>query len=192
MARTAGSNAADTDRRIRAAAEELFARQGYAAVSMRDIARAVGVQAGALYRYVPDKQTLLFELMRAHLESLLESWHAEVPDEDRLAQFTRFHIRFHLDRPDAVFIAYMELRNLGPANFARIETLRGDYETELGRILMARGMEPAGAAVMTRAIIAMLTGVTTWYKDGGTLSRDAVAERYVEMVRRLAGPGGEP
>ena len=51
MARKTGSHSEITGPRIRSAARTLFARHGFAAVSMRQIAAAVGVQAGALYLY---------------------------------------------------------------------------------------------------------------------------------------------
>ena len=79
MTRTVANGASNTAARIRDAARFLFARDGYAAVSMRKIAAEVGVQAGALYNYTPDKQTLLFELMRAHMEELLAAWDAATP-----------------------------------------------------------------------------------------------------------------
>jgi len=41
---------------------------------MRQIAAEVGVQAGALYLYTPDKQTLLFDLMIEHLDQLQAAW----------------------------------------------------------------------------------------------------------------------
>jgi AcrR family transcriptional regulator len=49
------------DRRVEvvAAARHLFARQGFAAVSMRALAAASGVSPAALYLYFPDKQALL-------------------------------------------------------------------------------------------------------------------------------------
>ena len=68
MARTQGSHSGITGPRIRAAALALFARHGYAAVSMRQIAAEVGVQAGALYNYTTDKQALLFSLLRGHMD----------------------------------------------------------------------------------------------------------------------------
>ncbi|MEX5729606.1 AcrR family transcriptional regulator [Rhodovulum iodosum] len=194
MARTAGSDAATTGPRIRAAAQRLFARHGYAAVSMRQIAAEVGVQAGALYNYTPDKQSLLFEMMRAHLEELLASWEAEDEGADpraALRAFCHFHIRFHLARPEAVFIAYMELRNLEPGNFEVIEGLRKRYETALEDILRAGKAEGVFTLVDTKlaalAVIAMLTGVTTWYREEGRLSRERVAEIYWDMVRRAVG-----
>ncbi|MEP2577356.1 MAG: TetR/AcrR family transcriptional regulator, partial [Roseibium sp.] len=173
-----------------AAALRLFARGGYAAVSMRAIAAEVGVQAGALYNYTPDKQSLLFDLMQAHMTDLL----AETPsDADRsamqqLQDFVAFHIRFHADRPDEVFIAYMELRNLTEENFAVIERPRRDYEDRLETILRAGvasgDFSVADTKIVTLAIIAMLTGVNTWYRAGGRLSLDEVVAQYWDMVRK--------
>ena len=41
----------------------LFAKSGYAGVSMRDIARAVGISGAALYHHYPDKQSLYVATM---------------------------------------------------------------------------------------------------------------------------------
>ena len=190
MARTTGSHSDITGPRVRAAALRLFAQGGYAAVSMRAIAAEVGVQAGALYNYTPDKQSLLFDLMQQHMTELL----AEAPDGAegdalaRLKAFVAFHIRFHATRPDEVFIAYMELRNLTAENFARIEALRRAYEDRLERVLrdgVAEGVfSVADTKIVTLAIIAMLTGVNTWFREEGRLSLDEVVAQYWDMVRR--------
>lgn len=191
MARTAGSHSDITGPRVSDAALRLFARHGYAAVSMRQIAKEVGVQAGALYNYTPDKQTLLFDLLKGHMDDLLAARAAlgttDRPEE-RLESFTRFHIEFHLERPEAVFISYMELRNLTPENFSTIEDLRRSYEGELEAIL--RDGRDQGVfnvpdtKITTLAIIAMLTGVNTWYRSGGRLSRTEVETIYWDMVRK--------
>ena len=194
MARKTGSHSEITGPRIRAAALKLFAQSGFAAVSMRQIAAEVGVQAGALYLYTPDKQSLLAELMADHMEELLASLAAEPLPEapvERLAAFARFHIRFHLERPEAVFIAYMELRNLTPGNFARIEAMRRRYEDALEAIL--RDGRATGAfrvpdtKLATLALIAMLTGVTTWFREGGRLSRADVGAIYADMACKSVG-----
>lgn len=181
---------------MRQAAQRLIAQHGYAAVSMRQIAAEVGLQAGALYLYTPDKQTLLLQLMKDHLEDLLRVW-SEKPltgDPTRdLEVFCRFHIQSNLERADAVFIAYMELRNLTPENFEVIEVLRRKYEAELRNILEDGVNSGCFTVPDTKlaalAIIAMLNGVNTWYREGGRLSRDAVAAIYWDMVRRSVGAG---
>lgn len=191
MARTQGSHSDITGPRIRKAALGLFARHGYAAVSMRQIAGDVGVQAGALYNYTPDKQSLLYRLMRDHMQDLLAAY-GDLEDggdaQDALRRFVGFHIRFHLQRPDEVFIAYMELRNLTPENFTEIEDLRRQYENALEAILRA-GQEAGQFAISDTkitalAVIAMLNGVMTWYRAGGRLSLEEVEQIYWDMVRR--------
>ena len=191
MARTQGSHSDITGPRVREAAQRLFAQHGYAAVSMRQIAGEVGVQAGALYNYTSDKQSLLFDLMKTHMDQLLEERAAQpVPATpmQALEQFTRFHIRFHSQRPEAVFIAYMELRNLSPENFAVIEALRRTYEDQLETILkdgLAQGVfEVSDTRVAAMAVIAMLTGVNTWFRMGGRLSLPQVETLYWDMVRK--------
>jgi AcrR family transcriptional regulator len=193
MARTQGSRAEITGPLLRDEARRLFARQGYAAVSMRQIAAAVGVQAGALYAYTPDKQALLYDLLENHMQDLLTAW-CDAPDADplaRLERFVRFHIGFSLKHSDAVFLSYMELRNLGSENFARIAELRSKYEGALESIIRdgvtANVMQVEDAKLTTLALIAMLTGVTNWYREGGRLDRDRITDIYWGLARGAVG-----
>lgn len=193
MARTPGSRADITGPLIRDHALRLFARHGYAAVSMRQIAAAVGVQAGTIYVYTPDKQALLTELLTDHMEQLLMEWadDATQPALARLENFVRFHIRFSLDHPDSVFLSYMELRNLTPDNHAAITQLRRVYEGALEDILragqVAGTMEVPDTRLAAMALIAMLTGVTNWYREGGRLDRERVTTIYWDLVRGAVG-----
>lgn len=158
---------------------------------MRQIAAEVGVQAGALYLYTPDKETLLFDLLRSHMEERIAAYDARALPTDparRLEDFVRFHILHNLDHADAVFLSYMELRNLGPGNFAVIEALRGRYEHRLQAILtdgQSSGVFAApDAKLATMAIIAMLNGVNIWFRETGRLSRQGVGDIYWDMVRK--------
>lgn len=198
MARRAGSDGAQTEAAIRAAALRLMAENGYRALTMRRLAEAVDLGAAALYRYFPTKQAILYALLETHMEELLEAWEAAAlpadrPAPERLEAFTRFHIRHHLPRREGVFLSYMELRSLEGENFAAIEGLRRRYEGDLADILAAgRAEGTLGVAeprVTARAIIAMLTGITTWYRPSGPLSPGDIEEIYWGMVARLAGTG---
>ena len=201
MARRTGSNGEKTAQDLRRAALRLFAAHGYAAVSMRQIAAAVGVQAGALYLYTPDKQALLADIMIGHMEDLLAAWEA-FPKPDPATEagmfeaFVRFHIRHHLTRAAEVFISYMELRSLEPANFARVEDLRRSYEAALTGILERGRREGAfrfgDARLATFAVIAMLTGVNTWHRPGGRLSPAEIEAEYLSMARALVGAEARP
>ncbi|WP_147124341.1 TetR/AcrR family transcriptional regulator [Shimia ponticola] len=195
MARKTGSHSDITGPKVQDAALRLFARDGFAAVSMRQIASEVGVQAGALYNYTPDKQTLLFSLLKGHMDELLSQSPDAIPShlsaDQALAAFVEFHITYHIDRSDLVFISYMELRSLEPANFARIEAARRAYEDQLEAILR-RGQADGvfrieDSKLATLALIAMLTGVTNWFRRGGRLQIDDVTRHYVQMALRIVG-----
>jgi AcrR family transcriptional regulator len=194
MARKQGSHSDITGPKIRAAARRLIAAEGYAAVSMRQIAAEVGLQAGALYLYTPDKQGLLVELMRSHLEEVMAGWEAIVLPEgplERLEAFVRFHLRFHLARPEAVAVVQLERRSLSPDNLAAIEALAARYMQVLENILDTGHGENVfqipDTKVTTLAVMAMLTGGVMAFREEGRLSRGRVERIYWNLIRRAVG-----
>jgi len=189
MARTKGSDSKLTELRIRKVALNLFSQYGYAAVSMRKIASKADLQVGALYLYTPNKQFLLFDLLKTHMDSLLKNWVVEnidVAPDKRLKIFTKFHIRFHINRVDYVNISYNELKNLTEENFEHVNSLRSEYEKSLEEILTFgrdQGYFDIKDVKLTAlAIIAMLNGVLKWYRTDGRLSLYDVEEIYSEMA----------
>jgi AcrR family transcriptional regulator len=195
MARTAGSDGERTEAAIREAAVDLIARHGYEAVSMRQLAARVGVQAAALYRYFPTKEDLLFTLMREHMEALLGAWSEARPATTdattRLAAFVANHIAFHIERRSQTHISNMELRSLSPERLTFILRLRASYEKEL-RAILREGAE-AGVfdlddiGLTAMAVIQMITGVIVWFRPDERLSVEGVTQTYLSMTMRLVG-----
>jgi AcrR family transcriptional regulator len=196
MARRVGSDGARTEAAIRGAALRLIARHGYEALSMRRLASEIDLGAAALYRYFPTKQAILFSLLKTHMEEVLAAWDqarqsGQASAPARLETFTRFHIRHHLPRSEGVFLSYMELRSLNRSNFDAIGAMRRSYEHELAQILVdgaaAGTLRMDDHRVTARAIIALLTGITTWYRDGGPLDAAAIEKIYWNIVARMTG-----
>ena len=195
MARTAGSDGERTEAAIRGAAGALIARHGYEAISMRQLAAQVGVQAAALYRYFPTKEDLLFRLMTDHMNALVASWHDARPAGDapgeRLSAFVDNHIRFHVGRRHSTHVSNMELRSLSPERLTAILKLRGGYEKDLRQILRD-GAESGDFLVddvtlTAMAIIQMITGVIVWFRPDERLSVEEVTQTYYKMTMRLVG-----
>lgn len=195
MARIKGSDGRRTANKILAESLPLVARLGYSAVSMRMIADAVGVNVGALYNHFGNKQQILVELLVRHMDGLLAAWHsvdtAGLDAAAQLDQFVRFHIRYNLTRPDEVFISFMELRSLEPEGFQRVERQRGEYEDVLREILR-RGQQDGqfhieDCHVAAMSIFGALTGVNTWYRSGGRLSKAEVEDFYAATALRSVG-----
>ncbi|TPK95016.1 MULTISPECIES: TetR/AcrR family transcriptional regulator [unclassified Mesorhizobium] len=195
MARTTGSDGERTEAAVREAAVNLIARYGYEAMSMRQLAAEVGVQAAALYRYFPTKEDLLFTLMREHMEGLRQAWENARPDHAdpiaQLAAYVRNHITFHIERRHATHVSNMELRSLSPDRLTQILRLRTAYEKELRAILRdgaeagTFNVEDTGLTAM--ALIQMMTGVIVWFRPGERLSITEVTATYLSMTMRLVG-----
>ena len=195
MARTIGSDGEKTEAALREAALSLIARHGYEAVSMRQLATEIGVQAAALYRYFPTKEDLLFTLMREHMEGLVEAWNTARPATSapakRLAAFVGNHIRFHVERRHSTHVSNMELRSLSREKLTQILRLRTTYEKELRKILRdgaeADVFSIDDTAMTAMAIIQMITGVIVWFRPDERLSVDEVTQTYLTMTMRLVG-----
>jgi AcrR family transcriptional regulator len=195
LARTTGSDGEKTEAAMRLAAAMLIARHGYEAMSMRQLAEEVGVQAAALYRYFPTKEELLFTLMREHMEELVAAWKAVRPTADdpaaQLSAYVANHIAFHVARRHATQLSNLELRSLSRDRLSAILKLRTAYEKELRAILRdgaERGIfaiDDIGLTAM--AIIQMITGVIVWFRPDERLSVSQVTQTYLSMTLRLVG-----
>lgn len=196
MARKTGSHSDITGPRVRNAALRLFTEHGYAAVSMRQIAAEVGVQAGALYLYTENKQTLLFDLLFDQMRGAVDALDAAAlsgPPMAQLEQFVRCHFQYHMGRDQQGFIPYTELRNLTPANYERVEEMRRIYEAALEQLVIAGRdagvFQVRDSKLTTLVLISILNGVLSWYRPDGRLSLQAVEDHYCELIcRTVAQP----
>lgn len=190
MSRTAGSSGKKTLAAIREAGLDLIHERGFEAVSLRQLAARVGLQPGSLYNHIETKQDLLFDLIHNHMVTLLQSVDAELDGiEDPLARlkaFIAFHLTYHIERKREVFIGSSELRSLDPKNRKKIVALRRAYEERLCDIL-ERGTEKRlfkidDIPVSAYAILAMLTGICTWYDAKGRVDRKTLIDIHTRLV----------
>ena len=194
MARKTGSHSEITGPKIKQAALVLFARYGFAAVTMRQIAANVGVQAGAIYNYTPDKQALLFDLLHGHMADLLSKWAVELVPKNPIAaldHFVAFHLDFHIKRPELVFISYMELRNLSEENFNAIVEQRRIYEKIIYNLILSGVVSGdflvPDPKITSLALIALLTGPVDWFREDGRLTSDELTRQYCILTRQALG-----
>src|SRR5262245_60298653 len=93
----------DTRDRLEQAAIRLFVQKGVAETSVRDIARAVGISEGALYRHFESKDELVWKAFESHyvafaaqLQQLAES---QTTARDKVAAMIRGFCRAHDENP---------------------------------------------------------------------------------------------
>ncbi|HKS14346.1 MAG TPA: TetR/AcrR family transcriptional regulator [Pseudomonas sp.] len=172
LAPTSSPHARD---RLLEAATTLFALHGYQAVSLRDLAAHLGLQAGSLYHHIESKQGLLFELIESSLTDLLYDTRrclkgVEAHDE-RLKCFVQAFVTYSQAYPDRLVLVTREMINLKDDQRAHIEQLRTAYSGFLRDIVAAEcGLSPGRsgekAASIAHAVLGMLCGQAHWRRPG--------------------------
>ena len=181
-----------TAKSLLVAARDLFVLNGYAAVSMREIALKLGINAGAIYNHFPSKQEILFRLLEDHMLDLLEQWdileveRSKLSDLLILRMFVNFHINFHIDKSREVFLSYMELRSLDRRNFLKISKLRDEYESILQNILVLgknnKNLDFDDCQITTKAILGTLSSLSHWYHQKGRLGAEDIRKIYWHLI----------
>ena len=181
-----------TAKSLLVAARDLFVLNGYAAVSMREIALKLGINAGAIYNHFPSKQEILFRLLEDHMLDLLEQWNILEVERSKLSDllilrmFVNFHINFHIDKSRDVFLSYMELRSLDRRNFSKISKLRDEYESILQNILVLgknnKNLDFDDSQITTKAILGTLSSLSHWYHQKGRLGAEDIRKIYWHLI----------
>ncbi len=176
------------------AAAQAFRRQGFHATSMDDIAEALGVTKGALYRYVKAKDEILFECYRmaeAIGDLALEQANA-VPGSGMaklgafFAEFIERYLRSNFASP-----AMVDLDVLSPAQRQAIVKGRDRIDTGLRAIVeegIADGsIRPCEAKFAVLYLMGSVNWMPSWYSTEGQLSPEELARSFVAtMVAGLA------
>jgi AcrR family transcriptional regulator len=187
---TERADAARNRRKVLAAAEELFATRGVAAVSMDDVAAAAGVGKGTLYRRFGDKSGLASALLDERESQLQQEMLGGppplgpgAPPEERLAAFVDAYLGFvvaHLD-----LVAMSQTASPG----ARLRTGSHRLWVHHCRLLLAEAGAP-DADLRAEALLAALAAeqVRYWIRDEGRAFPD-VRDALVRLTRLLTrGP----
>jgi len=186
---------------LRTVALQLFVEHGFQAVSLRQLATALGMQAGSLYNHMESKQTLLFELIEEHETDLLDLLEAEDPcDADgltRLRTYVDLHIRYNLRHPHRVMLARLESRCLAAEQRASIEATRQTHLQHLESILRQLPAPPGTTAgyktVVARGLVSILDDAPSWCSPNNPhVLEDLIATLTRMVVGGLSCSSSQP
>jgi AcrR family transcriptional regulator len=181
-------------REIDEVASELFHANGYAATTVRDIARALDIQGASLYAHVASKEDVLWSIVdgaATEFERAADGATTDAADGDpvdRLAALVEAHIEVVTADPGRASVFVTEWRHLSTNRRDAIAIRRDAYEHRFRDIIrdgIAVGaFRPTDPAIAAAFVLTALNGVATWYRPDGRLSADRIADHYVELVLR--------
>lgn len=180
-------------RDILLAGARVFARDGFAATTLDDVARECGVTKGVIYYYFRGKEEIYTAIQEtvvsdstARLEAIIARGEPPVAMLTAAVHDLAAHVFDDLDR---FTILQNSDSGISPEGRARVRDLRRTYQRLMRGIVEAGVREGALAdrdpVVMTFTIITACLGITNWYRPAGRLALHVVQEQVVAQV--LAG-----
>ena len=179
----------DYDKRretIVGAAAALYARRGFTGASIADLAQACGSSKSLIYHYFPSKDDILYEVMAAHLDALVDAADDAMQEggaRERLEALTLAFMRLYVGAQDSHKVLLNELDNLPPERRAEVvakqrriiavvETLIREIRPDLNPSTLPLAM----------LFFGMINWTHTWFRPGGKIGAEAIAEMAVDLM----------
>jgi Transcriptional regulator len=197
----AGPASARRDNLVRLAAE-IFARKGFQATTVREIAKEAGILSGSLYHHFDSKESIVDEVLSRFLEDLLGRYRAAVAAggevRDVLAAMVR--IGFESLEPHRAAITVMQndwnyLRSLPGDRFDYLVAAEDEVERMwVDQIKRGQAEGRLRADVDPRLTYRMIRdtifGSVRWFRPGDRLDVAALADQYVSLLFDGLATGG--
>lgn len=190
--RTADQTVNRTD--ILLAAATVFQERGYQGATMADIARRVNLTAGSLYHHFPaGKRDLLLAVLNTGLESILgqidEITGQGLPPDQTLRKMIEAHVLNVTQNVSVGAAMVFEIRILmdlqddvesRDALLRRRDEFERRYRRVIEQGIAAGVFRTVDAQVFTKAMLGAHNWISVWYRTGGRLSGQEIADRMVD------------
>ena len=194
MARPKSADHDDKRRAILRRSAKLFAQNGYDRTSMAEVAEASGVSKALLYHYYVGKESLLFDILHAHLQDLMDAVRAvdtKPAPRARLRALVGAVLDAYRDADHEHKIQINELRKLPLARkkdlIALERALVEIFAEAIAAAIPSIGNNQMLLKPVTMSLFGMLNWHYMWFRDKGPVSR----EDYADMVTTLLIEGAQ-
>ncbi|WP_405205172.1 TetR/AcrR family transcriptional regulator [Aquimarina sp. LLG6339-5] len=169
------------------AAAILFKEKGYSAVTMRDLATAMGIKAASLYNHIQSKQEILSTIIIELAEEFTTGMNLIVQSDQNAIQKLENIISLHIDvtlrNADGLASLNNDWMHLEEDNLLSFEKMRNDYEENFRRIVKkgvdAKEIKSNNIEIIVFSTLSTLRTLYLWYPkqkniDAGILKKDMI------------------
>lgn len=168
---------------------KLFAKNGYDRTSMAEVAGACRVSKALLYHYYVNKDELLFDILKSHLDDLIASVRsvdAVLPPRERLRALVGALLDAYKDADHQHKIQINELSKLVPAKRQQLIALERElvqvFSAAIGAVNKTVGASPRLLKPVTMSLFGMLNWHYMWFREGGPMSREEYADLATQLL----------
>jgi TetR/AcrR family transcriptional regulator len=168
---------------------KLFAKNGYDRTSMAEVAAACRVSKALLYHYYVNKDELLFDILKSHLEDLIGAVRAvdeKLAARKRLRALVGALLDAYKDADHQHKIQINELSKLAPAKRSQLVALERElvliFSKAIGAVNDTVGNSPRLLKPVTMSLFGMLNWHYMWFREGGPMSREEYADLATQIL----------
>ncbi len=170
---------------IRKGAAAYFAEHGFDRASMTGAAKHCGVSKALIYHYYDSKESLLFDILDAHLSTLVAEVEA-APETDGLRGLVRAILVAYKGADAEHKLQLDALSVLEPEAQQKLFALQRRLIDMMGDALMKAAPEALGDGQKLRPVTMSVFGILNWYymwnRPGQGLSREEYADLVSDML----------
>ncbi len=167
-----------------------FREKGYRAVSMRELADHVGIEAASFYNHFDSKESILkeicFRIANDFFSGVEKALKQEVKVDKMLQRAISSHIKVITDNLDASAVFFHDWRYLSEPYLSEFIEMRKKYENIFRKILRDGMMKKAFAKQDETFIVLMifssLNWVHEWYDAEGKFSPEEIADNLTNLI----------
>ncbi len=197
---TASSSGTGRREELLQIAAELFATKGFKNTTVRDIADAAGILSGSLYHHFDSKESMVDEILSTFQEELFTAYDEVLASSVDARQKIEKAVRLSFEAIDKhhaeVAIFQNDADYLG--SFDRFEYLavRNEQSRQVWMTLLEEGVETGvlrkdiDVELVYRFIRDTVWVAVRWYRPGGELTHDNVADQYLAILLDGISTGG--
>jgi AcrR family transcriptional regulator len=176
---------------IRQKALEIMKIHGFNGLTMRLLAKEIGIEAPSIYNHIASKDELL-ESVCFDLASRFESAVMEVKDiyfnaSEKLFMLVKFHVEILCNDLNASSVFMHDWRYLKDSSRKVFIQKRNNYELQIREIIHLGIKEGYFNEVETKfatiTLLSSLNSVVEWYKPSGSLTPEQVAIQLNQFVQ---------
>jgi AcrR family transcriptional regulator len=183
-------------RRVLHGCVQLFAEQGFAGSSVRDIAAASGLQPASLYNHFASKDAMLHTLVLVgheyHAEQLLRAvLESSGTAADQMRSLVSAHVRAHCEYSRLALVVNREDAFLAPEVRQQVSAIR-DRSAKITSDIVQRGAEtgvfnPVGPQATMLALAGLGLDAARWFPYQSEISVDELVSNYALLALRMLG-----
>ena len=171
-------------------AAHLFKNKGYERTTVRELAKAVGIQSGSLFHHFKSKEDILLGVMEETIivnTARMENALSQDPDPKmQLRALIRCELdSVHLDTGEAMSVLVYEWRSLSEDKQKFILKLRDEYE-ELWFSVIREGIKNGAIKhdefILRRLLAGAIGWSANWFRPDGDLTMDELAEQTLMLA----------